>query len=346
MTATHAPPVAAPPRAPGGDRAVREALAAALAGGDAWALCVVAATEGSTYRKPGGLVLARPGRAAVGTLSGGCLEQDLAERCEHAIGRARPALQVFDTLGDDDLVFGSGSGCRGRMHVLVLPSSDEGSVAAARLLCGAGRSIVEFSLATDAAGGVSGHCSCGDRQVALGEAGRGTAKDGSAMALRFRVPPPPRVLLLGAGPEAAPLAAACLAMGWRVELLDHRPARLAALRGQVDATHEGRPAAALAAAAPRPTDALVLMSHSASIDAEALAVAGDLEVGYVGLLGPPLRRDELLAPLPAVARARLAPRLHAPVGLRLGGHGPEALALSIAAGLQQYFCATPPAAPG
>jgi xanthine dehydrogenase accessory factor len=36
-------------------------------------------------------------------------------------------------------------------------------------------------------------------------------------------------------------------------------------------------------------------------------------------------------------RAALAPRLHAPVGLSLGGEGPEAIALAIAADLQRAF---------
>jgi xanthine dehydrogenase accessory factor len=57
---------------------------------------------------------------------------------------------------------------------------------------------------------------------------------------------------------------------------------------------------------------------------------------YVGLLGPIARRDALLAELGAAAE-RLRPRLHAPVGLDLGGSGPEAIALAIAAELQQVF---------
>jgi xanthine dehydrogenase accessory factor len=57
----------------------------------------------------------------------------------------------------------------------------------------------------------------------------------------------------------------------------------------------------------------------------------------VGLLGPPVRRDELLAELDPKDRDALAPRLHAPVGIKLGGHGPEMLALSICAELQRFL---------
>jgi xanthine dehydrogenase accessory factor len=59
-------------------------------------------------------------------------------------------------------------------------------------------------------------------------------------------------------------------------------------------------------------------------------------IGYVGLLGPPARRDALLAELGGSA-ASLGARLHAPAGLRLGGEGPEAIALAIAADLQRHL---------
>jgi xanthine dehydrogenase accessory factor len=79
------------------------------------------------------------------------------------------------------------------------------------------------------------------------------------------------------------------------------------------------------------------MSHRADIDLEALAALAASTIPYIGLLGPPARRDELLARLGDDERAALQRRLRAPVGLRLGGDGPEAIALAIAAELQQEF---------
>jgi len=55
---------------------------------------------------------------------------------------------------------------------------------------------------------------------------------------------------------------------------------------------------------------------------------------YIGLLGPKSRRDRLLAEIGASA-ASLEPRLHGPAGLDLGGRGPEPIALSIVAQMQQ-----------
>jgi xanthine dehydrogenase accessory factor len=53
------------------------------------------------------------------------------------------------------------------------------------------------------------------------------------------------------------------------------------------------------------------------------------------LLGPPARRDRLLTELGALA-AGLRPRLHAPVGLPLGGRAPESIALAIIAELHAF----------
>jgi len=79
------------------------------------------------------------------------------------------------------------------------------------------------------------------------------------------------------------------------------------------------------------------MTHSAATDLEAMKVLATRNEPYIGLLGPPARRDELLSQLTNEQRTALMPRFHAPMGLRLGGNGPEPLALSIAGELQKAF---------
>ena len=68
---------------------------------------------------------------------------------------------------------------------------------------------------------------------------------------------------------------------------------------------------------------------------EALRALAGVDIKYIGLLGPAGRRDELFARLSAPESDALKGRLHVPVGLPLGGKGPEAIALSIAAELQK-----------
>ena len=78
------------------------------------------------------------------------------------------------------------------------------------------------------------------------------------------------------------------------------------------------------------------MSHNFALDAQYLRFCAERDTPSVGLLGPPARRDALLEELAGAADG-LRPRLQAPVGLDLGGSGPEAIALAIAAQLQTHF---------
>lgn len=318
----------------GGQRRVLQALTDALAAATPFALGLVANTDGSTYRKPGALVLVAADRSKWGVVSGGCLEDELIACCGHAIQTAAPTVHVFDTRSDDDLVFGSGSGCRGRTQVLILPSTDPDCRAATMLLAQSAetRAAVHFKVVLSGPRAGSGVVSANRQRQSFGSAAAGDE------GVEFDVAPCHRVVMIGASPEAGPLLHIALEMGWQTELVDHRAARCTPYRGRADTVLTQRPAVALAARCPAADDAVLVMTHSASADLEALQALAMTEVGYIGLLGPRLRRDELLAELPEATRARLVARLYSPIGLALGGNGPEAIALAIAAQLQQYFC--------
>lgn len=309
--------------AAGGLLAVLEAARAHRDQGQAFALALVTDTEGSTYRKAGALALVAGNGQRTGTLSGGCLEPALEALAARVIASGVPEAAVFDTRDDDDLLFGSGSGCRGRMRVLAWP------------VPGAGQSLLDRLEDAHAAQEALAIWVGVDAATLGGLAFEATQADPGALPVP--IAPVPRLLLLGAGPEAPPLLHLARVMGWLAEVADHRPALLHAERlPGARALHALRPAQALADLAAPPGAALV-MTHVASADLEALRALATLDVPYVGLLGPPARRDELMAQLPASEQAQLRPRLHAPAGMPLGGHGPEAIALAIAADLQRFF---------
>lgn len=337
--------------AAGGLRAVCAALSAARAAARPVALAIVHATEGSTYRKAGALVAIDPDGTRHGTLSGGCLEPELSRAAQQALGSGTAMALDFDTRGDDDALFGSGSGCRGRMRVVVRPLLPGRDAALLERLAGLATREGPLRLAVVTAGPSLGTIVARDGAGAIGDApaalreilagiASGAAREvhvGHAASIDavqvLHLRPAPRALLVGAGPEAAPLASILREIGWRVDAADHRPALLDALAARVDQAHRGRPAAVLARLSGIGFDAVVVMTHGAEADLEALQALAAGDVAHVALLGPPSRRDELLARLPADARDALRPRLQAPAGLPLGGEGPEAIALSIAAGL-------------
>jgi len=84
-------------------------------------LVTVIATHGSTYRRAGARVVISEEGETFGTISGGCLERDLAERAQAWLRDPKPRLMHYDSTRDDDIVFGLGLGCRGTMDVLVEP---------------------------------------------------------------------------------------------------------------------------------------------------------------------------------------------------------------------------------
>lgn len=331
----------------GGNRGVLLRAQALREQGRGFALALVTDTEGSTYRKPGALALVADDGERFGAISGGCLEPALDQLARDALASGRVAVALFDTRGDDDLVFGSGSGCRGRMRVLAWPVAPGAHALFDALReAQADGATLDLVLAVDAADAGRGLAWRAERRIefnphaaasALCMAVPGLHEREGALFARLRIAPAPRLLLIGAGPEAPAMLRLANTLGWEADVADHRegllqPARL----GDATALRHGRPAAVLSTLAAAP-DAALVMTHVASTDFEALRALAAMPVGYVGLLGPPGRRDELLAELTQAERTALQPRLRAPVGLPLGGEGPEAIAMAIAAQLQQFF---------
>jgi len=162
----------------------------------------------------------------------------------------------------------------------------------------------------------------------------------TAPRVRLFVASPPRlrtVLLVGGGPDAQPLVEFGATMGWRMTVVDHRSAYAnPALWPRAHHVLNARPAEYAQHFDLAEFDAAVIMSHHMPTDLASLATLAATPIPYVGLLGPASRRQQLLADLGEGA-ALLHGRLHAPVGLPLGGRDPQSIALAIAAELQSFF---------
>ncbi len=332
----------------GGVRGLLDKLDVVHAAGDAAVLGIVVATEGSTYQKSGALVLLGRETLHHGVISGGCLEAELVQRAQAVFASGRAALVDFDTRSDEDLVFGSGTGCRGRVHLLLLPQPRGAPLAQALRQALQDGASLTLTLALEGAAIGAGEAAIGGMESAAakrewqwdaGGAARTTTVAGPRAELR--IASPPRVLLLGAGPETPPLLDFMRHFGWFVTVVEHRGRWSAFATAELaDCVLALAPSAAIVALAGERVDAAIAMSHNYAIDAQYLRFCAQRDIAYVGLLGPPARRDALLAELGADAD-RLRPRLHAPVGLDLGGSGPEPIALAIVAELQRFFANLP-----
>lgn len=320
----------------GNPRPVIEAAVDALARGTAPVLGVVLETEGSTYARVGALALFTDD-GQVGWLSGGCLEPELARRAAQAGASGRLDWLEIDTRDDAALFSGAALGCRGRLRIALLPLA---ALPFANHCLPAwldGEKAVEIHVSRDGAIGLR---TAGGHHVTLLPC-EPPAWAGDRQGWTLPLPRLPEVLLLGAGPETPTLIRLLRELGWRVAIVEPRPRWQDACAGaDARSCAHAPPDDAL-----RRADVALVMHHDFERDLAALETLAREEIAFVGLLGPPRRRDDLCKLLDASARAALQPRLHAPVGLDLGGQGPEAIALSIAAQLQAWRASAPAPVP-
>jgi len=153
--------------------------------------------------------------------------------------------------------------------------------------------------------------------------------------------PGPRVLLLGAGPDAQPVPQLAAFLGWSFTVIDHRPhyAKPELLPQAELVLDRGQPALARLLQAEPPYRerfaAAIVMSHHFLSDRNYLAALANTDIP-VGLLDPYLRRERLHSQLGQHA-AQSHTRLRSPVGLDLGADTPEAIALVIVAEIQGFL---------
>jgi xanthine/CO dehydrogenase XdhC/CoxF family maturation factor len=318
-------------------------------------LATVLETAGSTYRKAGAQMLIAESGEYAGLLAGGCLEGDLRDHAQRVLEDREPALVSYDMRGPDDLVFGLGAGCEGAMHIFLQRVGRESEwrpLAALAASLAARRDdalaiVVESSLAEIPRGtSLAASCTTVDRHAhpiatRLAEATRrasGSAHstwfEATAEGVRAFIAPlilPPRILVLGGGPDAIPVVELAGILGWHVTVVDHRGAYADAARfPRAREVIESRPEALQTAVDVQAFAAAIVMSHHLVSDLGYLRQLADCELPYVGLLGPPARRERLLSDL-GPAAAQLRSRLHAPIGLDIGARTPEAIALAIVA---------------
>lgn len=323
------------------------------AAGRAMALGVLLETQGSTYRKPGALILIAGNRDYAGLLSGGCLEGDLGQHAREVIDSQRARLIQYDMRGGEDLIWGLGLGCEGALRILLLRVGPESGWQPLAHLAQSLRehraTAVAIVTESQDAGSPPGTVvlpdsarddpDCGAWLSEIARTGKSgwreaTSPDRKLFALPLALPP--RLLLLGAGPDAAPVVDFAVRLNWRVTLADHRPA-------YADASHFpaaarvvlARPEELWSALDPSGFEAAVVMSHHLPSDLGYLRALARTATNYIGLLGPAVRRERLLADLGPDAE-RIRPRLHSPVGLRIGGRSPESIALAIVSEIHAF----------
>lgn len=312
-------------------RAVLEASISAIQSDVPAVLALVVETEGSTYVGVGAMALFGAATGQVGWLSGGCLEPEIERRAGESAEKPAIGWIEIDTRDDEDLLSGSALGCRGRLRIALLPlrALPGLEVVAGAWLQGGNGLMIDL----DVSGVVIAKTGDEARTWRLSSPPP-EWPNAQAETWSVRLAPPPTVIVFGAGPETPMLLPLLRGMGWMTTLAERR-SRWLVHGTAADRLIDAMPATALQRAA-HVFDAALVMHHNFELDREALSALSAGIIPFVGLLGPVRRREDLFRLLSPAERDALSPRLRSPIGLKLGGQGPEAIALSIAAQLQAY----------
>ncbi|HYH44112.1 MAG TPA: XdhC family protein, partial [Thermoanaerobaculia bacterium] len=292
-------------------------IAELSAAGRRAALATVVRISGSAYRRPGARFLIEETGETLGSVSGGCLEADVREVARAVLATGAPSLRHYSTGTDEDAVWGLGLGCNGLVDVFVQPATEGPLAAVADRLRALLAGDLPFAIATTIASG----------EVSLREPPDGVT--GGEIFVDV-LTPPPHLAVCGAGDDARPLVAYAADAGFRVTLLDHRPALLdPSWFPQAWRLIEARAAQQDVPLPVADRSLAVVKTHSLTHDREwvrRLLAAG---LPYVGVLGPRDRTSAILREIGFPGDKRV----HGPVGLDLGADGPRQVAMSIVAEL-------------
>lgn len=298
--------------------------------GEPFALATVVQVRGSSYRRPGARLLVPRDGSPIGLISGGCLEDEAARLARRALAEDAPMLVTIDHSAEGDELWGLGLGCRGVIDLLAEPPAMALETIAA---LGAARDGTPAYLLTSLDG--QRRRLSPAEAAALGERAAAAVAHGRPVLLGETVLdpilPPLHLVVCGAGPDAGPLAAAGLRLGWRVDVVDPRRSFLREDRFPGARLLNAEPAAAAEATGAGEWSAVVLMSHDYLRDAAFLGSFLGRRVAYLGVLGPRDRTERLLAELPRAPSEADAAALHAPAGLDIGADGAEQVATAIVA---------------
>lgn len=296
-------------------------------------LATLVDVQGSSYKKPGAMLLIESSGHTHGLLSGGCLEADIAEHARSVFDTSEAKVLHYDL--SDDSIFGLGAGCDGQITILLqLLSGDYLPFAALNPLPNQAKNT-QLWLNHQANSWPLGAYAVQQEQQLFSNLDSWQAHNQYTTSPALNYIKPPKVAVCGAGTDTSPLCRILADLHWHGLTFDHRtgllnpqnfPAQWQCFEQQQLSKQVMQ----------QNINAVIIMSHNINRDADYLRQAFDTNVPFIGLLGPPQRRDKVLEKA-GLTVAQTAAQLHAPVGLNLGGRLPENIALSVAAQLQQHF---------
>lgn len=285
------------------------------------ALVTVARTWGSAPRPPGAWLVLRDDGLLQGSVSGGCVEDDLVERMRGGeMAGAQPFVLQYGVSTDEALRFGLP--CGGTLELVVEPRPDIAQLLAFSRRVKAGQLVLRT-------------VDVGSGSVSYQDGRRGDAvqwKDGKLTTVHG---PRWRLIVIGAGQVSRYLAEMALALDYEVVVCEPRESYRREWHVPGTVLLGEMPDDTVLALSPDPNTAIVALTHDPKLDDLALLEALKSAAFYVGVLGSPRNAAQRRARLQEyfdVSDEEIA-RLHGPVGLAIGSRTPPEIAVAILAEL-------------
>ncbi|MCB5190832.1 XdhC family protein [Methylobacillus arboreus] len=284
-------------------------------------LCTVVRTWGSSPRLPGAMLALRDDGQLLGSVSGGCIEDELIDRARNGRLPEINGLLEYGVTRDEAQRYGIP--CGGRLQIFVERVTEAGRLQPI-LDSLRQRKLLRRSVRLDT------------NEVVLGDAMPGTVACLEDDWFHHYFGPQWRLLVIGANQLGAMLASMAQALEFNVLLCDPREEIRA--QWQVEGVQwcAGMPDDVVLDIVPDAYTAIVAVTHDPKLDDMALLEALRSEAFYVGALGSTLNQ--------AKRRERLRMfdlndeeigRLHGPVGLAIGSRTPAEIAVAILAEIIQ-----------
>jgi len=288
-------------------------------------LFTVVQTWGSSPRLPGALLAVREDGHLVGSVSGGCVEDDLADKARSNNLPATPSLMEYgvDYGVDKAEAQRYGIPCGGRLLIFVEPLTQASALQS--VLAGLEqRKLVCRSV----------HLETGEIRLSEGKPGATAGVEDGWFHNYFG--PQWRLLVIGANQLGAMLASYAQPLDFQVLICDPREDIRAEWRVEGVTWVDGMPDDVVLAIKPDPFTAIVTLTHDPKLDDMALLEALKCDAFYVGALGAiqnqAKRRDRMR--MFGLTEHEIA-RLYGPVGLSIGSRTPAEIAISILAEIIQ-----------
>jgi xanthine dehydrogenase accessory factor len=298
--------------------------------GDRIAMARVVATRRSAPRPVGSKLIVSEWGEMAGSISGGCVENEVVETAREVLKGADPQLVTYGI--SDDQALSVGLPCGGEIDVWI----DEPDPELLNQLADVAREERRAVFFVDLDDGTERLVPDGDNGVADGLIREGHSKVVELQGRRLFADvfgPPPRLLVYGAVDTADALCAAARSIGWHTIVADAR-GRFATRERlpHADEILVAWPEDALAQVQPDHATAIVVLTHDDKFDIPMLTGALASEAYYVGALGSrrnqERRRERLLE---EGVDESTVDRISGPAGLDIGAHTPAETALSMLA---------------